>query len=96
MPLKYDLPRDSGWFRTYWTVTYTVRRKSWRERFADWLGARLPDWARISLLDCWAASVDTHPKGGDAKQAPCASMGSAVGSEADETPNLDSPSGDKQ
>jgi len=30
------------------------------------------------------ASVDTHPEGGDAKQAPCASMGSAI-SEA-ETP----------
>jgi hypothetical protein len=35
------------------------------------------------------ASVDTLPKGGDAKQAPCESKGSAGGSEADETPNPD-------
>jgi len=39
------------------------------------------------------ASADTHPEGGDAKQAPCASMGSAVASGETPTPN---PIGDNQ
>jgi hypothetical protein len=46
------------------------------------------------IVDVWEyrlpASCDTHPKGGDVKQAP-SPMSGAVGSEADETPNLQHP-----
>lgn len=40
-----------------------------------------------------AASCDTHPKGGDAKQAPCASMGSAVPREDEADAQKEYPNG---
>jgi len=43
----------------------------------------------VSLCALLNASVGTHPEGGDAKQAPCASMGDAVAE--GETPNISHP-----
>jgi hypothetical protein len=65
------------------------RDEIWNDKLKNGVKEYWRNWVRFVLREIATASVDTLPQGGDAKQAPCASKGSAVAESETPKPSRD-------